>query len=371
VSTSTEELEPTAALSVLAAAGPPLSTSPVPRATASQPLVRLNGRQKVAVLLAQLGTQRAAPVLKEMTDDEAIGFTKEMVGLPQLSNETVVEVLAEFIERISRTNLVSQGGLDLAREFLKERLGQTRAQEIIDQIEGQQATSPLSGLLRVDPQQALAFLGEQQPQVVAVLLAYLPPEEAASLLSELEPGFRVKVAKRIARLTRVDPSAIRQATALLETKLRSSQSSGATTLTGGTTAMAEILNHSDRSVEQQVLNEIEGEDQDLAEQIRAKLFTFDDVMKLDDKALQQIFRKVEAPTLALAIKGPQLTPDVIARVRNNLSERVTAMIDEEIEVMGTVRNSQINGAQAAIVRVARQLDAEGIIVITPDAEAVE
>ena len=256
------------------------------------------------------------------------------------------------------------------REFLQERLGQTRAQEIIDQIEGQQATSPLSGLLRVDPQQALAFLGEQQPQVVAVLLAYLPPEEAASLLSELEPGFRVKVAKRIARLTRVDPTAIRQATALLEAKLRSSQSRGATTLTGGTTAMAEILNHSDRAIEQQVLNEIEGDDQELAEQIRAKLFTFDDVVKLDDKALQQIFRKMDAPTLALAIKGPQLTPETSRQVRRNLSERVIAMIDEEMEVMGTVRSSQINGAQTAIVRVARQLDAEGIIVIAPDGEVV-
>src|SRR6185437_4763089 len=203
---------------------------------------------------------------------------------------------------------------------------------------------------------------------VAVLLAYLPPDDAAKLLSELDPAFRVKVAKRIARLTRVDPTAIRQATALLEGKLRSSQASGATTLTGGTTAMAEILNHSDRSIEQQVLSEIEGDDQDLAEQIRAKLFTFDDVVMLDDKALQQIFRKMDAPTLALALKAPQLSAEALAKVRSNLSERVLTIIDEELEVMGAVRNSQINAAQAAVVRTARQLDAEGIIVISPDEE---
>jgi flagellar motor switch protein FliG len=360
----TDQMESTAIVNVPAKAGPVAPASPpVPQAA-----IRLSSRQKVAVLLAQLGTQRAAPVLKEMTDEEAIGFTKEMIGLPPLSNEAVIDVLGEFVERIGRTNLVSQGGLDLAREFLQERLGQTRAQEIIDQIEGQQATSPLSGLLRVDPQQALAFLGEQQPQVVAVLLAYLPPDDAAKLLSELDPAFRVKVAKRIARLTRVDPTAIRQATALLEGKLRNSQASGPTTLTGGTTAMAEILNHSDRSIEQQVLSEIEGDDQDLAEQIRAKLFTFDDVVKLEDKALQQIFRKMDAPTLALAMKGPQLSAEALAKIRGNLSERVITMIDEEIEVMGAVRNSQINAAQAAIVRTARQLDAEGIIVISPDEE---
>jgi flagellar motor switch protein FliG len=157
---------------------------------------------------------------------------------------------------------------------------------------------------------------------------------------------------------------------MLERKLSNSQNTAATTVTGGTTAMAEILNHSDRSIEQQVLGELEGEDQDLAEQIRAKLFTFDDVLKLDDKALQQIFRKVDAPTLALAIKGPQLTPEAIARVRSNLSERVIGMLDEEMEVMGAVRNAQINAAQATIVREARQLDADGVIVIAPEGEVI-
>jgi len=368
VTTSMDQMEPTA---VVPAVGKAASGSGVTTRTSDMtPTARLSNRQKVAVLLAQLGALKAAPILKEMTDEEAISFTTEMVGLPPLSTETVVEVLAEFMDRVSQSDLVSQGGLELAREFLQERLGQTRAQEVIDQIEGQQFSGPLAGLLRVDPQQALAVLGEQQPQVVAVLLAYLPPEDAASLLSELEPEFRVKVSKRIAKLTRVDPAAIRQATALLEGKLRNSQSRGTTTLTGGTTAMAEILNHSDRAVEQQILSQLEGDDQELAEQIRAKLFTFDDVVKLDDKALQQIFRKIDPPTLALAMKGPQLSPEALLRIRGNLSERVSTMIDEEMEVMGAVRNSQINGAQASIVRIARQLDAEGVIVIARDGEVV-
>jgi len=333
-------------------------------------VVRLTNRQKVAVLLAHLGTQRAAPVLKEMTDDEAIGLTREMVGLPQLSNAMVIEVLAEFMDRVGQSELVGQGGLELARAFLQERLGQARAQEVMDQIEGQQAASPLTGLLRIDPQQALAVLGGQQPQVVAVLLAYLPPEDAANLLSVLDPAFRVKVAKRIAQLTRVDPVAIRQATALLVEKLRGAQAGGSTTIAGGTTTMAEILNHSDRSIEQQVLRELESDDQALAEQIRAKLFTFDDVIKLDDKALQQIFRKLDAPTLALAMKEPRLSSEALSKIRSNLSERVISMVDEELEVMGSVRTTQINAAQAVIVRTARQLDAEGIIIIARDDEVV-
>lgn len=333
-------------------------------------VAQLTGRQKIAVLLAHLGTQRAAPVLKEMSDEEAIGLTKEMVGLPPLTSAMIVEVFAEFMDRAGRSELMGQGGLELARAFLQERLGQTRAQEVIDQIEGQRAASPLSGLLRIDPQQALTVLGGQQPQVVAVLLAYLPPGEAANLLSVLDPAFRVKVAKRIAQLTRVDPVAIRQATSLFAEKLRGAQLGGSTTMAGGAATMAEILNHSDRSIEQQVLKELTLEDQALAEQIRAKLFTFDDVIKLEDKSLQQIFRKLDAPTLALAMKEPRLSPEALAKIRSNLSERVTAMVDEELEAMGMVRGSQINAAQATVVRTARQLDAEGIIVIAREDEVV-
>lgn len=341
-----------------------------PRPAPPRPVIHLTNRQKVAVLLAQLGTQRAAPILKEMSDDEAIGLIKEIVSLPKLNSETVVGVFAEFMDRIGDVGIVGQGGPEIAKEYLVERLGQARAQEVMDQIEGQQAAVPLASLLSVDPQQAIAVLGAQQPQVVAVVLAYLPPADAATLLGALEPVFRVKVSKRIAQLTRVDPAAVKQATALLVGKLRSAQAAGSTLAAGGTTAMAEILNHSERAIEQQVLKDIEQEDKTLAEQIRAKLFTFEDVMDLEDKALQQIFRKVDAQTLALAMKEPNLSQEIIKKIRGNLSERVTAMIDEELEVMGTVRNSQINAAQATIVRTARDLDAEGIIVIARDDEVV-
>ncbi|MGC8510895.1 MAG: FliG C-terminal domain-containing protein, partial [Acidimicrobiales bacterium] len=200
--------------------------------------------------------------------------------------------------------------------------------------------------------------------------AYLPPEEAANLLSVLEPAFRVKVAKRIAQLTRVDPVAIRQATSLFAEKLRGVQAGGSTTVAGGTTTVAEILNHSDRAIEQQVLRDLEEQDQAIAEQIRAKLFTFDDVIKLDGKSLQQIFRSVDAATLALAMKDPRLSADAVAKIRANLSERVTAMVDEELEVMGAVRGTQVNAAQATIVRTARQLDADGVIVIAREDEVV-
>lgn len=332
--------------------------------------VTLSNRQKVAAILAHIGAKKAAPIFQELSDDDAIKLSKAMIDLPMLDRVTLLRVLAEFMERVSHPEGGNAGGFDIARALLQERLGESRAQEILNQFEGQQAASPLIKLARVDPQQALAVLGGQQPQVVAVLLAYLPSADAAALLGVLEPEFRLKVAKRIALLTRVDPVAIRQATGLLVERLGESDIASKTTMAGGTATMAEILNHSDRSIEQQVLNGLELEDEALVQQIRAKLFTFDDVLKLDDKALQQIFRKLDAPTLALAMKDPQLSSDAQAKMRANISERVSVMVQEEIEVMGAVRGSQINVAQGAIVRVARQLDEEGAIIIAREDEVV-
>ena len=178
------------------------------------------------------------------------------------------------------------------------------------------------------------------------------------------------MAKKIAQLNRVDPVAVRHATSLLVGKAPKRRRGGINDGRRGSSVMAEILNHSDRSIEQQVLSEIEKDDQALAEQIRAKLFTFDDVLKLEDKSLQHIFRRVDAQTLALAMREPSLSPDAVARIRANVSERVNAMIEEEREVMGQVRTTQINAAQATIVRVARKLDAEGVIVIARENEIV-
>jgi flagellar motor switch protein FliG len=330
----------------------------------------LTNRQKVAAILAHVGAKKAAPILQELSDDDAIKLSKAMIDLPSLDRSTLLQVLAEFMERVAHPEDGASGGFDMARALLQDRLGETRAQEVLNQMEGQRAASPLIKLARVDPQQALAVLGGQQPQVVAVLLAYLPAEDAAALLSVLEPEFRLKVAKRIAQLTRVDPVAIHQATGLLVERLRDSESGSKTTIAGGTATMAEILNHSDRSIEHQILSGLEIEDEALVQQIRAKLFTFDDVMKLDDKFLQQIFRKLDAPTLALAMKDPQLSSEALAKMRANISERVTAMVDEEIEVMGAIRGSQINVAQGTIVRVARQLDEEGVIIIAREDEVV-
>ncbi|MGA2835726.1 MAG: flagellar motor switch protein FliG [Acidimicrobiales bacterium] len=341
-------------------------------ATPAAPTVQLTNRQKVAVVVAQLGPKKAQPILSEMSDEDAIELTTDIANLPPLDTETVVAVLGEFVEKVHDTSLVSQGGVDLARQFLQERLGQARADEVLGDMESAVASGPLTGLGNADPRQVAGILAEQQHQTVAVLLAYMRPEDAARVMAELPAEFRTKVARRIAQLERVDPVAVRQTTSLIEAKLRSIHSTAATTVAGGAAAIAEILNHSDRSTERQILGELEEEDSDLADQIRANLFTFDDVLALEDRSLQQIFRKVAPSTLAAALKGAQLEPEVMERLRKNLTERAAENLDEELEVLGSIRASQVDAAQAEVVQTARQLDAEGVIIIARnDDEVIE
>ena len=334
------------------------------------PTVQLTNHQKVAVVLAQLGPKRATPILREMADPDAIAFTTEIANLPTLDTDTVVAVLTELVTRINESSLVNQGGITLARQFLQEVVGQARADEVLVQMENKNAVGPMAALANADPRQVVAVLGEQQPQTVAVLLAHMRPEDAARILTELPGPLRTRVSLRIAQLDRVDPAAVRQTTALIEAKLRSLHTPGALTVAGGASAIAEILNHSDRQTERQILGELESEDSELVEQIRANLFTFDDVVALDARSLQQILRRVSPAALATALKGAQLDNDALAHIRGNLTERGAQALDEELEVLGAIRSSQVDAAQAEIVRTARELDAEGVIVIARNDEVV-
>jgi flagellar motor switch protein FliG len=334
------------------------------------PAVVLSNRQKVAVVLAQLGPKRATPILKEMSDPDAIAFTTEVANLPALDSDTVVGVLGELVARIHESKLVNQGGITLARQFLQERLGHARADEVLEELETKSTVGPLAVLAHADPRQVVAILAEQQPQTVAVLLAHMRAEDAARIMAELPGEFRIKVARRIAQLDRVDPAAVRQTTALIEAKLRSLHTVGALAVAGGASAIADILSHSDRQTERQILGELESQDSELAEQIRANLFTFDDVIALDARSLQQILRRVPTSTLAAALKGAQLDGDTMAHIRSNLTERGVQTLDEELEVLGAIRASQVDAAQADVVRTARELDAEGVIVIARNDEVV-
>jgi flagellar motor switch protein FliG len=334
----------------------------------------LTNRQKVAVVIAQMGPKRAVPIMNELSDQDAIALATEVAELPELDDNTVIEVLGEFARKVAveppsgERTLVGQGGLALAREFLVERVGLTRADEIMSEIETRRAVASQAGLASSDPRDVAAVLVEHPPQAVAVVLAHMRPEDASRVLVALPEDVRTDIVRRIALLGWVDPAAVRIATELIESQLVELTRPGAAGpreatagAAPGAGTIAQILSCSGRSAERQILADLAADGGDLARQIRDRMFTFDDVVALEDVAIQQIVRRVPPSVLAPALKDETLAADVVARVRANLTERAIANLDEELEVIGSLTVEQVEAAQAEVVRAARDLEADGMI----------
>ena len=354
---------------------------PPPRATTAA-FRALTNRQKVAVVIAQMGPKRAVPIMNELSDQDAIALATEVADLPELDDNTVIEVLGEFARKVATEPpaggiaLVGQGGLALAREFLVDRVGLTRADEIMAEIETRRAVASQAGLTSSDPRDVAAVLVEHPPQAVAVVLAHMRPEDASRVLVALPDDTRTEIVRRIALLGWVDPAAVRLATELIEAQLLErtrpgTPSPGQSTEDSapGAGTIAQILSYSGRSAERQILADLAADGGDLARQIRARMFTFDDVVALEDVAIQQIVRRVPPSVLAPALKDETLSPEAVARVRANLTERAIANLDEELEVIGTLTVEEMESAQAEVVQAARDLEAEGLISFATAARA--
>jgi flagellar motor switch protein FliG len=350
--------------------------------TTSAAFRALSNRQKVAVVIAQMGPKRAVPILNELSDQDAIALATAVAELPELDDNTVIEVLGEFARKVATeppagdTALVGQGGLALAREFLVDRVGLTRADEIMAEIEKRRAVASQAGLTSSDPREVAAVLVEHPPQAIAVVLAHMRPEDASRVLGALPDDVRTDIVRRIALLGWVDPAAVRLATELIEEQLLERTRPGAPgpgkktdDSAPGAGTIAQILSYSGRSAERQILAELAADGGDLARQIRDQMFTFDDVVALEDVAIQQIVRRVPPSVLAPALKDDTLSPEVVARVRANLTERAISNLDEELEVIGTLTVEEMESAQAEVVQAARDLEAEGLISFAAPARA--
>src|SRR5579875_588042 len=323
----------------------------------------LTGPQKAAVVLAQLDQARATKVLRAMSEAEVVALMSAMATLPPLDSAAVLDVLGEFTHQASALTQVGQGGIELARKLLRERLGPARAEEILEEFVQATSTHPLAFLKRIDPQQMAGFVGDEHPQTIAVLLAHLDAEHAAHVIAHLDPDLRTDVARRIATMGRLSPSVVQVLAEVLEQKLAPVLRAGvaSTTEVGGVPSIVAILNQTERSSERQILAALEESDPDLAETIRNEMFVFDDVVGLDDRTLQRVLRNVVPKDLAVALKG--VADEVRDKFLRNMSERAAADLTEEIELLGPTRVSQVEAAQAAVVRVVRELEASGEIVL--------
>ncbi|MGN0378062.1 MAG: flagellar motor switch protein FliG [Butyrivibrio sp.] len=321
----------------------------------------LDGLQKSAILLIALGPEKSAQIFKHLKEDEIEQLTLEIANTSSVSPGVKEEVLNEFYEVCLAQQYIAEGGISYAKELLEKALGQEKARDVIGKLTASLQVRPFEFVRKTDPAQLLNFIQDEHPQTIALVLSYLPSGQAAQVVSALPPEKQSDVAKRIATMDRTSPDVIKEVEGVLERKL-SSLVNQDYTIVGGTDAIVAILNAVDRGTERHILETLEMEDPELADEIRRKMFVFEDIISLDDRAIQRVLRDVDNNDLAVALKNSnEEVQNVIFR---NLSKRLAAMIKEDMEFMGPVRLKDVEEAQQKIVNIIRKLEDSGEIVVS-------
>jgi flagellar motor switch protein FliG len=319
------------------------------------------GVRKAAVLLIQLGRERAASVLSHLSETEVEAVSAEIARLESISGAETESVLTEFRDMMTARAHIAQGGLAFAQQILEESLGSERASEIITRLNAAAVQMPFQFLHRADPAQLRSFIMDEHPQVIALVLAHMTPDKASLLLSGLAPEKQAEVAHRIAVMDRTTPDIIRAVEATLERRLSSMLQPNEMSQVGGLDPLVDIINRSDRSTERQIVEGLEALDPTLADAVKSRMFMFEDIVTIEDRSIQLVLREVDTAELALALKGvPESVRDKITR---NLSERAATNLIEEVELLGSVRLSQVEEAQQNVIRTIRSLEEQGQIMI--------
>jgi len=321
----------------------------------------LSGTQKAAILLMKLGRDQAAKVLRTLRDDEVAAITTEIARLHAVPSEQVAAVLQEFRILSVAQRYVAQGGVDLARELLEQSLGVEKAREILERLHVSFVDAPFEFLRNADPRQILGFLQEEHPQTIALVLAHMAPDAASMVLSSLGEELQRDVAVRLAVMDRTSPDIVAAVEESLQKRLSSVLQPSELSAAGGVPSLVEILNRADRATERLIFEGLEDFDTELADEVRSRMFVFEDITTLDDRSIQLVLRQVDSKELAVALKG--VKQEVRQKIFQNVSTRAAQNLQEEIDMMGAVRLKTVEEAQAGVVRVIRALEEAGQIVV--------
>lgn len=325
----------------------------------------LSNREKVAVLMVTLGNEIAAEVYKKLEDSAIELITLEIANLRKVTPEVKLEVMKEAQEILMAREYMARGGVDYARDVLERALGPERAQNLLARITASLQVRPFDFMRHTDPQQVLSFIQNEHPQTIALILSYIEPNQAASLLGGLPSVMQAEVTKRIARMDRITPEILREVERVLERKLSTVMGQDFT-MAGGIDAVVEIINSTDRTTERNIMEYLEENDPELAEEIKKRLFVFEDIIRLDDRSLQRVLREVDMKELGLALKGA--TEELRAKFFKNMSKRAAEMLQEDMDYMGPVRVKDVEESQQKVVNVVRGLEEAGEIVIASGGE---
>lgn len=323
--------------------------------------MNLDGRTKAAVFLACLGPQIASRVLSKLEEDEIEQLTLDLSSLGTVEPEIREAIIEEFHQMYVENRRVTAGGIGYARSVLEKALGRERATEILARIQSSLREVPFEFLKRSDPYQICSFIQDEHPQTIALILAHLSPKVAGIVLSALPDDVRAEVVHRIASMDRTPPEIVHEVERVLERKMASAFGRGFT-FAGGAREVARILNNLDFSTEKTIMAELEERDPELADEIARLMFTFEDLIQVDDSGIQKALRAIEQRDLALALKNAD--EELSEKILHNLSERAREVIKEVMDYLGPVRLRTVEEAQQKIVNVIRRLEESGELVIT-------
>jgi len=320
----------------------------------------LSGKQKAAVLLISLGPDISANVYKHLNEEEIEKLTLEISGVKKVDSMTKEEILEEFHSIALAQDYITQGGIGYAKTILEKALGHEQAMTIINRLTSSLQVRPFDFARKADPAQILNFIQNEHPQTIALILSYLEAAQAGQILSELPQEIQADIARRIAVMDSTSPEIINEVEQILERKLSATVTQDYTN-TGGIETVVEVLNGVDRSTERTILDALEIQDPELAEEIKKRMFVFEDIVTLDSRAIQRVIRDCENEDLLLALKVS--SEEVKEIIFKNMSQRMVETFKDEIEYMGPVRLRDVEEAQSRIVAVIRRLEDAGEIVV--------
>lgn len=321
---------------------------------------KLTGKQKAALLLISLGPEVSASVYKHLSEEEIERLTLEISAVKKVEPEMKEQIIEEFHNIALAQDYISQGGIGYAKTILEKALGPEQAQHIINRLTSSLQVRPFDFARRADPAQIFNFIQNEHPQTIALILSYLDPGQAGAILSSLPQEVQADIARRIATMESTSPEVISEIEAVLERKLSSTVTQDFTE-TGGVDAVVEVLSGVDRQTEKTILDALEIQDPELAEEIKKRMFVFEDIVTLDNRSIQRIIRECENEDLLLAMKiSSEEVKNILFR---NMSERMASLFKEEMDIMGPVRLREVEEAQMRVVSVIRRLEDAGEIII--------
>lgn len=326
---------------------------------------KLNGRKKAAVLFIALGPDLSSSIMRQLPDEEIQRISYEIANMDVVDSETQAEVVNEFLELHQAQFYLLKGGIEYAKQVLEKTVGPAKASDYLRKLSLASKKQPFANLRKTDPKHLVSFIGNEHPQTIALILSYLDPEQAAMVLGALPQDRQADIAKRVATMETTSPEVIKEVETVLDQKL-STVVDQKFAAAGGVQAIVDILNRVDRGTERVIIETLEQENPELADEIRNRMFVFEDINILDDIAVRRILREIDSKELAKALKGS--SDELLNRIFRNMSQRAGEMLKEEMEFLGPIRLREVEEAQQSIVRVIRRLDEAGEIIISRGGE---